>query len=83
MKSSAKMKLLDKLSPRGKSFEIKEEKSDILSSNKVNHGFSSLVLDDGGKTIEQLIYEYARIFVDSLHYELAYEQRPEKSSHLL
>lgn len=55
-------------------FETKEEKSDILCSNKVNHDFSSLVYEDSGKTTKQLLYELARLFVDSLYNELEHER---------
>ena len=59
-----------KISQCGKSFVIKEEKPDILCCNKVTQGFSSLIFEDSGKTTDQLIYEYARLFVDSLYSEL-------------
>ncbi len=75
MKKTDKMKMLDKIFQSGKCFVTKEEKPDILSSNKVNHGFSSLAFEDSGKTTDQLLYEYARLFVDSLYYELHNESR--------
>ena len=83
MKESAKMKMLHRISKSGKSFVIKEEKPDILCSNKVNHGFSSLIFEDSGKTTDQVLYEYARLFVDSLYDELGYEPANKKSSDLL
>jgi hypothetical protein len=83
MNKTAKIKMLHKISQRGNRFVTKEEKPDILCSNKVNHGFSSLVFEDSGKTTDQLLYEYARLFVDSLYDELKYESGIEESSHLL
>lgn len=74
MKKSAKLKLLHEMSQSDMTFEAKEEKSDILCSNKVNHDFSSLVYEDYGKTTQQLIYELARLFVDSLYIELEHER---------
>lgn len=70
MRESAKMKMLHKMPQSGKHFVVKEEKPGILCSNKVTHGFSSLVFENSGKTTDQLLYEYARLFVDSLYIEL-------------